>query len=91
MSDSVITALITGAITLVVCLINNRSQMNKVVAALDKNNALFVYRVEQLEKKVDKHNNVVERMFKVESDLKTAFVKIDELKEECKEMKHHDS
>jgi len=90
-SDSVITALITGAITLVVCLINNRSQMNKVVAALDKNNALFVYRVEQLEKKVDKHNNVVERMFKVESDLKTAFVKIDELKEECKEMKHHDS
>lgn len=91
MSDSITTALITGAITLIVCLINNRAQMNKVVAALDKNNALFAYRVEQLEKKMDKHNNVVERMFKVESDLKTAFIKIDELKEEYKEIKHHDN
>ena len=27
---------------------------------------LTAYRIEQLEKKVDKHNNLVERMFKVE-------------------------
>lgn len=29
-------------------------------------NALIKYRVEQLEKKVEKHNNVIERVFKLE-------------------------
>lgn len=29
-------------------------------------NKLTTYRIEQLEKKVDKHNNVVERVFKLE-------------------------
>ena len=31
--------------------------------------ALVVYRLEQLENKVDKHNNVIERMYKVEQDI----------------------
>lgn len=31
-----------------------------------KNNSLVIYRVDQLEKKVDKHNNVVERTYKLE-------------------------
>jgi hypothetical protein len=29
-------------------------------------NKLVTYRLEQLEKKVDKHNNVIERMYKIE-------------------------
>lgn len=29
-------------------------------------NKLTTYRIEQLEKKVDKHNNVIERVFKIE-------------------------
>jgi hypothetical protein len=29
-------------------------------------NKLTLYRIEQLEKKVDKHNNVIERMYKIE-------------------------
>ena len=29
-------------------------------------NKLVIYRLEQLEKKVDKHNNVIERMYKIE-------------------------
>jgi len=31
-----------------------------------KQSALIAYRIEQLEKKVDKHNQVVERTFKLE-------------------------
>lgn len=31
-------------------------------------NKLTLYRVEQLEKKVDKHNNVIERVFKLEDN-----------------------
>ena len=38
--------------------------------------------MEQLEKKVEKHNQVVERTYKIEKDLNTAFIRIDELKEE---------
>lgn len=34
-----------------------------------KSSALIAYRLEQLEKKVDKHNNLVERMYKVEERL----------------------
>lgn len=46
-----------------------------------KTTALISYRLEQLEEKVNKHNNVVERMAIVERDLKTAWKNIDELKE----------
>ena len=31
-----------------------------------KNQALIAYRLEELEKKVNKHNNLVERMYKLE-------------------------
>jgi len=42
-------------------------------------NRLTVYRIEQLEKKVDKHNTVVERMALAERDIKTVWSQIDEL------------
>lgn len=45
-------------------------------------NRLSNYRIEQLEKKVEKHNNLVERMFAVENSVKVAHHRIDELKEE---------
>lgn len=43
-------------------------------------NRLSNYRIEQLEKKVEKHNNLVERMFSVESSVKSAHHRIDELR-----------
>lgn len=46
-------------------------------------NKMTTYRLEQLEKKVEKHNNAVERLVVVERDLKTAFRLIDEIKEEA--------
>ena len=33
-------------------------------------NSLMKYRIEQLEKKVDKHNNLIERMYVVETEIK---------------------
>lgn len=48
-------------------------------------NKLTIYRIEQLEKKVDKHNHIVERTGIIERDLKTCWKQIDELKEEIKE------
>lgn len=49
-------------------------------------NKLVVYRIEQLEKKVEKHNNVIERVYKLEKDdavikeeIKVANHRIDDL------------
>ncbi|MBQ1551686.1 MAG: hypothetical protein IIZ67_06250 [Bacilli bacterium] len=36
------------------------------VAANRKDNALVKYRIDQLDAKVNKHNNLIERMYKVE-------------------------
>ena len=47
-------------------------------------NKLTNYRIAELEKKVDKHNTIIERTYAAERDLKTAFTFIDELREEFK-------
>ena len=51
-------------------------------------NKLTVYRIEQLEKKVEKHNNVIERVFAIEKheavldeEIKVANHRIDDLEE----------
>ena len=46
---------------------------------------LFSSTMDELEKKVSKHNNLVERMVKVESSVKSAHHRIDELKNETEE------
>lgn len=47
-------------------------------------NRLTNYRIQELEKKVEKHNQVVERTVVLERDLKSAWREIDELKEAVK-------
>lgn len=55
MAESIIVALITGALSLIGVYIANR-----------KSAALMEYRLEELEKKVDKHNQLIERTYKLE-------------------------
>lgn len=45
-------------------------------------NKLTVYRIEQLEKKVEKHNNLAERMIIVEQSTKSAHHRLDEVVKE---------
>lgn len=45
-------------------------------------NKLTNYRIEQLEKKVDKHNGLVDRMIIVEQSVKSAHHRVDEMREE---------
>lgn len=49
-----------------------------------KSTALIVYRLEQLEEKVNKHNCLVERMTAVEASTKQAHRRIDEVRAELK-------
>lgn len=55
MSEAVISSLITGILALI-----------GVYAANRKAAALMEYRLQQLEEKVNKHNNLIERMYAVE-------------------------
>jgi conserved hypothetical protein len=43
------------------------------------------YRIEQLERKVDKHNNFAERIPLIQNDIKVANHRIDDLEQVCKE------
>ena len=55
MSESIIVALITGGLSLLGVYLSNR-----------KSAALIEYRLKELEKKQDKHNEVIERTYKLE-------------------------
>ena len=48
-------------------------------------NKLTVYRLEQLEEKVKKHNNLIERMVAVEQSTKSAHHRLDELVKEMED------
>lgn len=59
MTESIIVALITGGITLIGTALSNWLNHSKTI-----------YRLDQLEKKVEKHNNLVERMYIAEGEIK---------------------
>ena len=69
MSEAVITALITGVITLI-----------GTVVAVFSANSKTLYRIEQLEKKQDKYNNLQERTLTNENDIKHIYHELEDLK-----------
>lgn len=66
MNPTIIAALISSAAAIVVCMINNRVTMKRTEKAHQDNIVLISYRLEQLEQKVDKHNNMIERTYNLE-------------------------
>lgn len=71
---------VTGAVALIVCVINNFYQAKATRDQHDKTIGLIEYKLDELTKKVEKHNNVVERITIVENDIKTTFRLIDNLR-----------
>lgn len=59
-------ALITGAVAILVCIINNWVQFSKTRAESDKNIALIQQKLDELSERVNRHNQVVVRTFKLE-------------------------
>lgn len=55
MSDTLIASLITGCVGILVCIINNSTTKS-----------LITYKLEELTKRVDKHNSVIERTYALE-------------------------
>ena len=56
--------------TLVVAVIGLIGTLASVYFVNKKTPALILYRVDQLEQKVNKHNNLIDRMYKAESNIK---------------------
>lgn len=68
MSENIITALIGIIPTIIVA-----------VFSIVNNNQVIKVRIDELEKKVEKHNQLIDRMYKAESEIKV-------LKDEMKEV-----
>ena len=81
MSDPVVVGIIT-AVAAVICqviiAVSGRSAAQKERAESQR---LITYRLDQLESKVDKHNNVIERVYNLEKDA-------DVIKEQIKVANH---
>ena len=60
--ETIISACISAGVTLIVCLISNHGQQ-------EKTRALMEYKLDELSKRVDKHNNTVERTYQLEEKM----------------------
>lgn len=59
-------ALISAGATLVVCLINGHFQQKVAAKKHEETITLIEYKLDELSKRVDKHNSVVERTYHLE-------------------------
>lgn len=76
MSSEITVALLSGGSSIIVAL-----------ASIYANNRVVGYKVDNLKEQVEKHNKLIERTAVIERDLKTAFNKIDENREDIKEVR----
>ena len=75
------TAIIAGAATVIGAIISGIVALIVSEKQHDKTIALVEYRLTQLETKVDKHNNLVERITVAEEKIKVANHRIEDLEE----------
>jgi len=83
--ETIISGIISAGAAIIVCVITQTTQARKT-------EALLSYKLDELTKRVDKHNNVIERTYKLEEQaavheeqIKVANHRIDDLEEANKE------
>lgn len=79
MGNDVIVALISFTGSVLVAIISFIANRQGAKEASETNAKLLDYRLSQLESKVNKHNNIVERIALAEQDRKTIWKRIDEI------------
>lgn len=60
--ETIISACISAGVTLLICVINNHGQQ-------EKTRALMEYKLDELTRRVDKHNNTIERTYRLEEQV----------------------
>lgn len=92
---NIMSIIIPSAITLIGCLINNNVQRTKEQHAIeiqimevnsnyDKSTALIKKEIQDLSERVNKHNNLIERMYKCEDRLNIVEHDIQDIKDDVK-------
>ena len=92
---NIMSIIIPSAITLIGCLINNNVQRTKeqhaieiqimeVNANYDKSTALIKKEIQDLSERGNKHNNLIERMYKCEDRLNIVEHDIQDIKDDVK-------
>ena len=69
MTEGVIVAVITAGLSLIGVIITVVYGNKKTQQTIQSQTDLTLYRIDRLEEKQDKHNGVIERMYKVEEDI----------------------
>lgn len=70
-----------------IAIITSASTLTAAIVSIIVNNRLIGYKVDELTKQVEKHNNLVERIAVVERDIKTAFNRLDDLNGDIKDLR----
>ncbi len=83
-----IEAVITGAVAILVCMINNATQRKATERQHNTTIELIEYKLDQLARKVDLHNNAVERLFFAEKELELHAEKISVANHRIKDLEH---
>lgn len=80
MNETIIVAFISLTSSVIVALFSYAATRKSAKEGTDRTISMIQYRLEQLEKKVDQHNKVVERTFKLEG-------RMDEAEHDLRDMK----
>ena len=70
-----------------IALISSGSSLAVAIASIIANNRVLGFKVDELRKDVEKHNQLVERVAVLERDNKTAFNRIDENRDDIRDVR----
>jgi endonuclease III len=95
MDNTIIVAIVTGLSvavpSIIATIVSNNAhdkvadeRMKNIEAKITENAKRSDERFQELSTRIEKHNHLVERMAVVERDVETAFVRIDELRDNIK-------
>ena len=78
MPVQVLTAIVSAAATIMVCVITTTCNLAAMKKQRQEMSVLVDYKITELTKRVDKHNNIIDRTYKLEE---TAAVQAEQMKE----------
>lgn len=72
---------------IVIALITSASSLLVAVVSVIMNNRILGYKVDELKKQVEKHNQVVEKVALLQQETSTQWKRIDELRKDVEDLK----
>ena len=91
MSEAIIVAAISGGLaligTIITVLVSNKSQARDLYAQMDKHQAVTDEKIDELSRRVEKHNQIVERTYGLEQRMAVAEERISDVNHRINELR----